>query len=194
MRSRASCPGEEQLLASSERPIVLLRQWLESGLAPEVAPGNPLVGLLLAYTPLHHLLLAEAGRPLVMTSGNLSDEPMAAADAEALERLAGIADLFLAHDRAIENRCDDSVARVIAGSPTILRRARGYVPRPVRSPARCGGRCSPAAPSSRTPSAWPRAARPGSARTSATSTTSRRRVPSRSRSSGCSDSWGSGPS
>ena len=66
-----------------------------------------------------------------MTSGNLSDEPMAAADAEALERLSGIADLFLAHDRAIENRCDDSVARVIAGSPTILRRARGYVPRPV---------------------------------------------------------------
>ena len=66
-----------------------------------------------------------------MTSGNLSDEPMAAADADALERLSGIADLFLAHDRAIENRCDDSVARVIAGSPTILRRARGYVPRPV---------------------------------------------------------------
>ena len=124
-------PGEERLLASSERPIVLVRQWLESGLAPEVAPGNPLVGLLLAYTPLHHLLLAEAGRPLVMTSGNLSDEPMAAADAEALERLSGIADLFLAHDRAIENRCDDSVARVIAGGPTILRRARGYVPRPV---------------------------------------------------------------
>jgi hydrogenase maturation protein HypF len=67
-----------------------------------------------------------------MTSGNLSDEPMAAEDAEALERLSGIADLFLAHDRAIENRCDDSVARVIAGSPTILRRSRGYVPRPVR--------------------------------------------------------------
>jgi hydrogenase maturation protein HypF len=67
-----------------------------------------------------------------MTSGNLCDEPMAAGDAEALERLSGIADLFLAHDRAIENRCDDSVARVIAGSPTILRRSRGYVPRPVR--------------------------------------------------------------
>jgi hydrogenase maturation protein HypF len=86
---------------------------------------------MLAYTPLHHLLLAEAGRPLVMTSGNLSDEPMAAADAEAIERLSGIADLFLAHDREIENRCDDSVARVIAGSPTILRRSRGFVPREI---------------------------------------------------------------
>ena len=125
-------PAEERLLGSVERPIVLVRRWQESSLAPEVAPGNPLVGLLLAYTPLHHLLLAETGRPLVMTSGNLSDEPMAAGDAEALERLSGIADLFLAHDRAIENRCDDSVARVIAGSPTILRRSRGYVPRPVR--------------------------------------------------------------
>jgi hydrogenase maturation protein HypF len=124
-------PAEERLLASVERPIVLVPQWRENGLAPEVAPGNPLVGLMLAYTPLHHLLLAEAARTLVMTSGNLSDEPMAAADAEAFERLSGIADLFLTHDRAIENRCDDSVARVIAGSPTLLRRSRGYVPRPV---------------------------------------------------------------
>ena len=138
--------AEERLIASSERPIVLVRQWQESGIAPEVAPGNPLVGLLLAYTPLHHLLLAEAGRPLVMTSGNLSDEPIATADVEAFERLSGIADLFLAHDRAIENRCDDSVARVIAGSPTILRRGRGYVPRPValartlrRPVLACGG-------------------------------------------------------
>lgn len=123
---------EERLLASVERPIVLLRHWQESGLAPEVAPGNPLVGLMLAYTPLHHLLLEAVGRPLVMTSGNLSDEPIAARDEDAFERLAGIADLFLTHDRAIENRCDDSVARVIAGVPTILRRARGYVPRPIR--------------------------------------------------------------
>jgi hydrogenase maturation protein HypF len=138
-------PAEERLLMSVERPIVLLRRWQETSLAPEVAPGSPLVGLLLAYTPLHHLLLAAAGRPLVMTSGNLSDEPMAAADTEAFERLSGIADLFLAHDREIENRCDDSVARVIAGSPTILRRSRGYVPleivlrRPVRRPVlACG--------------------------------------------------------
>jgi hydrogenase maturation protein HypF len=125
-------PAEERLLTAVERPIVLVRQRRGAGLAPEVAPGNPLVGLLLAYTPLHHLLLEASGRPLVMTSGNLSEEPMAARDAEALERLAGIADLFLAHDREIENRCDDSVARVIAGRPTVLRRSRGYVPRAVR--------------------------------------------------------------
>jgi hydrogenase maturation protein HypF len=137
--------AEERLLDSVERPIVLVRRRPGAGLAPEVAPGNPLVGLLLAYTPLHHLLLAAAGRPLVMTSGNLSEEPMAARDEEALERLSGIADLFLAHDREIENRCDDSVARVIASSPTLLRRSRGYVPRaihlrrPVRKPVlACG--------------------------------------------------------
>jgi hydrogenase maturation protein HypF len=124
-------PAEESLLASVERPIVLVRARAGSGLAPEVAPGNPLVGLLLAYTPLHALLLEAVGRPLVMTSANLSEEPMAAKDEEALARLAGIADLFLAHDREIENRCDDSVARVIAGRPTILRRSRGFVPRAV---------------------------------------------------------------
>jgi hydrogenase maturation protein HypF len=122
---------ERRLLESVERPIVLVRRRPGSGLAEEVAPGNPLVGLLLAYTPLHHLLLAEVGRPLVMTSGNLSEEPMAAGDEEARERLGEIADLFLTHDRPIENRCDDSVARVIAGRPTVLRRGRGYVPRPI---------------------------------------------------------------
>jgi hydrogenase maturation protein HypF len=131
-------PAEERLLASVERPVVLVRKRPGSRLAPEVAPGNPLVGLLLAYTPLHHLLLDAAGRPLVMTSGNLSEEPMAARDDEALARLGGMADLFLAHDREIENRCDDSVARVIAGKPTVLRRSRGYVPRavPLRRPVR----------------------------------------------------------
>jgi hydrogenase maturation protein HypF len=131
-------PAEERLLESVERPIVLAPQGAGSGLAPEVAPGNPLVGLILAYTPLHHLLLLAAGRPLVMTSGNLSEEPMAAKDEEALARLGDIADLFLAHDREIENRCDDSVARVIAGRPVILRRSRGYVPRavPLRRPVR----------------------------------------------------------
>jgi hydrogenase maturation protein HypF len=123
---------EERLLASIERPIVLLRRRRDAALAPEVAPGNPLVGILLAYTPLHDLLLQAFAGPLVMTSGNLSEEPMAADDGEAQQRLAGIADLFLTHDRAIENRCDDSVARVIAGRPTLLRRSRGYVPRPIR--------------------------------------------------------------
>ncbi len=126
--------AEEQLLASVERPIVLVRRRPDAALAPEVAPGNPLVGILLAYTPLHHLLLTDFAGPLVMTSGNLSEEPMAAADAEAVERLGGIADLFLSHDRAIENRCDDSVARVIAGRPTLLRRSRGWVPRAIRLP------------------------------------------------------------
>jgi hydrogenase maturation protein HypF len=137
--------AEEALLASVERPIVLVRKRPDAGLAPGVAPGNPLVGLILPYTPLHHLLLEAAGVPLVMTSGNLSEEPMAARDDEALARLAGIADLFLAHDRQIENRCDDSVARVIAGKPTVFRRSRGYVPRavhlrrPVRRPVlACG--------------------------------------------------------
>ncbi len=130
---RLAVIGQEEgrLLASVERPIVLLPRRADSGLAPEIAPGNPMVGLLLAYTPLHHLLLADAGRPLVMTSGNLSEEPMVHRDREALERLGDIADLFLGHDREIENRCDDSVARVIAGRPVVLRRARGYVPRSV---------------------------------------------------------------
>ncbi len=137
--------AEEALLASVERPIVLVRKRPAADLAPATAPGNPLVGLILPYTPLHHLLLEVAGVPLVMTSGNLSEEPMAARDDEALARLAGIADLFLAHDREIENRCDDSVARVIAGKPTVFRRSRGYVPRavplsrPVRRPVlACG--------------------------------------------------------
>lgn len=122
---------ERLLLEATPRPIVLVERRPESGLAPELAPGNPTVGLLLPYTPLHHLLLAEAGRPLVMTSGNRSEEPMAHRDEEALERLADIADVFLLHDRKVENRCDDSVARVIAGKPVVLRRARGYVPRGI---------------------------------------------------------------
>jgi hydrogenase maturation protein HypF len=142
---------EEALLASVERPIVLCRRrtapqgaptaergsaagadLLEASLAPELAPGSPLLGLMLAYAPLHHLLLAAAGRPLVMTSGNLTDEPIAFEDEDALRRLGGVADLFLVHDRPIAFRCDDSVARVVAGRPLVMRRARGYVPAPVR--------------------------------------------------------------
>jgi hydrogenase maturation protein HypF len=128
-------PGdaEARLLASVERPIVLCRRRPGAPLAPEVAPDSPLVGLLLPYAPLHHLLLAAAGRPLVMTSGNLSDEPIAFEDEEALRRLGEVADLFLAHDRPIASRCDDSVARVVAGRPLLLRRSRGWVPRPVRT-------------------------------------------------------------
>jgi hydrogenase maturation protein HypF len=124
--------AEEALLASVERPIVLVRRRDGAPLAEEIAPESPLVGLLVAYSPLHVLLLEAAGRPLVMTSGNLTDEPIAFEDDDALTRLAGIADLFLLHDRPIASRCDDSVARVVAGVPMVMRRARGWVPRPIR--------------------------------------------------------------
>ncbi len=128
----AMLTGEERrLLTSVERPIVLVRRREPCTLTGEVAPRNPLVGLLLPYTPLHHLLMSDTGRPLVMTSGNLSEEPIAYRNQEALGRLSGIADLFLMHDRDIETRSDDSVARIIAGHPSLLRRARGYVPRPI---------------------------------------------------------------
>ncbi|HYX21314.1 MAG TPA: carbamoyltransferase HypF, partial [Thermoanaerobaculia bacterium] len=126
-------PGEREALTSAERPIVLVRRRPDAGLAPEVAPGNPFVGLLLPYTPLHHLLLADAGRPLVMTSGNLSDEPIATTNAEALEKLSEVADVFLLHDRDIASRCDDSVVREIAGSITVLRRSRGWTPSSVET-------------------------------------------------------------
>ena len=125
---------ERRLLLSVERPIVLARRRVSAPLAAGVAPGNPLVGLLLPYTPLHHLLLAAVRRPIVMTSGNLSDEPLAYRNEEALERLSGVADLFLLHDRDIDTRCDDSVARVMAGAPVVLRRSRGYVPRGIAAP------------------------------------------------------------
>jgi hydrogenase maturation protein HypF len=125
-------PAEEALLQSVERPIVLARRRADAGLAPLVAPRNPLVGVLLANTALHDLLLASVARPLVMTSGNRSDEPIARANGEALTRLHGIADLFVLHDRDIVTRCDDSVARIVAGEPVVLRRARGYVPRPIQ--------------------------------------------------------------
>jgi hydrogenase maturation protein HypF len=127
--------AERALLASVERPIVLARRRPDVQLAAEVVPDNPLVGVLLAYSPLHHLLLARVGRPLVMTSGNLSDEPIVYRDGAAITRLGGIADVLLVHDREIETPCDDSVARVIAGEATVLRRARGHVPRAVASPS-----------------------------------------------------------
>jgi hydrogenase maturation protein HypF len=137
---------ERRLLESVERPIVLATQRTGNTLAREVTPNNPLVGVMLPYSPLHHLLMRDVRRPLVMTSGNLSEEPLAYRDDEALERLSGIADLFLVHDREIETRCDDSVARVIAGGTTILRRSRGCVPKAVAVSRRfdapvlaCGG-------------------------------------------------------
>lgn len=126
--------AEAALLLGPERPIVLLGSADGSPVAASVAPALDGVGVMLAYTPLHHLLLLAAERPLVMTSGNLSDEPIAARNDEARERLGAIADAFLLHDREIVARVDDSVVRVVAGEPVLLRRARGYAPLPVALP------------------------------------------------------------
>ncbi|HUR32787.1 MAG TPA: carbamoyltransferase HypF [Vicinamibacterales bacterium] len=129
-------PVHRALLRSPERPIVLADRRPGSGLAASVAPANRQVGLMLPYSPLHHLLLADVRRPLVMTSGNRSDEPIAFTDDDAVARLADIADLILLHNRVIHTRCDDSVVAVVADKPMILRRSRGYVPRAVAlSPA-----------------------------------------------------------
>ncbi len=121
----------EALLASPEGPIVLLARRSGAGVAPAVAPGNPRLGVFLPPTPLHHLLMREIGRPVVATSGNLSDEPICTDEREALRRLRGIADLFLVHDRPIARHVDDSVAWIVEGAPALLRRARGYAPSPV---------------------------------------------------------------
>jgi len=121
---------EEALLTAPERPVVLLRQRQGADLAVDVSPDTSLVGLFLPYTPLHHLLLEAVQRPLVMTSANVSDEPICYQNEEARDRLERIADAILLHNREIAMRCDDSVGRVIAGIPTIMRRSRGFVPRP----------------------------------------------------------------
>jgi len=133
------------LLGSAPRPIVLALRLGGAPVAPSVAPGAPELGVMLPYTPLHHLLIGdfeaatERGKALVMTSGNVSDEPIAYRDPDALERLAATADLFLLHNREIETRTDDSVLRVVslpAGRrPLMLRRSRGYVPAALELPA-----------------------------------------------------------
>ncbi len=123
---------EEQLLCSAGAPIVLLRRLRKAaGIAASVAPQNPFIGALLPYTPLHHVLLAELGFPVVATSGNFSDEPICTDERDAVERLAGVADYFLIHDRPIVRHMDDSIVRVIAGREMLLRRARGYAPLPI---------------------------------------------------------------
>jgi hydrogenase maturation protein HypF len=125
----------ETLLRSAARPIVLAPRAAGAPVAALVAPRAPELGVMLPYTPLHHLLLADfAGSALVMTSGNVSDEPIAYRDQDALERLSAIADVFLMHDRQIETRTDDSVVRSVRGQPLTLRRSRGYVPAPLTLP------------------------------------------------------------
>jgi hydrogenase maturation protein HypF len=152
-------PLEERLLASPEAPIVLLRRRRHPGggrsaageaIAGSVAPANPYLGVMLPYTPLHHLLLGALGRPVVATSGNLSDEPICIAEHEAVDRLGGMADLFLVHNRPIVRHVDDSIVREVAGREMVLRRARGYAPLPIALaptpaiPAATAGRSGPA--------------------------------------------------
>jgi hydrogenase maturation protein HypF len=125
--------AEARLLGSPECPIVLLERLdrHDASVAPGVAPGNPSLGVMLPYTPLHHLFLRELASPMIATSANLSDEPICTDEREALVRLAGIADVFLVHDRPIVRHVDDSVARIVAGRELVLRRARGFAPLPV---------------------------------------------------------------
>ncbi len=129
---------EAHLLAGIRRPVVLLPRTPGNGIPDAVAPGNPDLGVMLPYTPLHVLLLGSTGEPgpdvLVMTSGNLSGEPIVTDDQQALDRLGGMADAWLRHDRRIHVPCDDSVSRVVAGAELPVRRARGHAPLPVALP------------------------------------------------------------
>jgi hydrogenase maturation protein HypF len=124
-------PVAVELLTSRRRPIVLLDRRAGAPVARSVAPGNRQLGVMLPYSPLHHLLLRDVGAPIVLTSGNVSDEPIAYQDDDARQRLAGIADAVLTHDRPIHIRTDDSVVRPFQGKATVLRRSRGHVPEPV---------------------------------------------------------------
>jgi hydrogenase maturation protein HypF len=125
--------AERRLLLSDRRPIVLLEKRPDSNIPPAVAPGVNNLGFMLPYSPLHHLLLNDIDQPLVMTSGNISAEPISYDDGEATRRLNKIADYFLLHDRRIHMRTDDSVARVHNGREMILRRSRGHTPEPIRT-------------------------------------------------------------
>ena len=123
---------ERQVLLSPEAPIVLLkRRKAMTGLASSVAPGNPYIGAMLAYSPLHHILMRQFDSPIVATSGNISEEPICIYENEAIEKLDNIADSFLVHDRPIERHVDDSVVRVIADRVQVIRRSRGYAPFPI---------------------------------------------------------------
>jgi hydrogenase maturation protein HypF len=127
-----TCPEERAVLSGARRPIVLLARRPVSRISPEVAPGAPTLGVMLPYTPLHHLLF-EGGAfdALVMTSANLSEEPIAYRNEDVAARLHPLADYFLLHNRPIQTRVDDSVVRVFVGRERLLRRSRGYAPRPI---------------------------------------------------------------
>ncbi|MBI5817982.1 MAG: carbamoyltransferase HypF [Verrucomicrobia bacterium] len=133
--ARALCEvseTEERLLTSPESPIVLLRRHGDArDIAESVAPRNPRLGVMLPYTPLHHLLLAELGFPVVATSGNLAEEPICTDERDALQRLGDIADIFLVHDRPIVRHVDDSIVRVVMDREMVMRRARGFAPLPI---------------------------------------------------------------
>lgn len=127
---------ERRLLQSPESPIVLLKKRvnIKSNVADSVAPDNPYLGIMLPYTPIHHLLLNELNFPIVATSGNLSEEPMCIEEDEAFNKLGGIADYFLIHNRPIVRHVDDSIVRIILNREMVLRRARGYSPLPINLP------------------------------------------------------------
>lgn len=122
---------EQALLQSRQRPIVILQGKKTNDLAPSIAPGTPRYGFMLPYTPLHYLLLRDNFDALVMTSANYAEEPIAIGNEEVVQRLAGVADYFLLHNREILQRCDDSIVNYSGGEMRFLRRSRGYVPKPV---------------------------------------------------------------
>jgi len=124
-------PAEAEACRDSTRPIVLLRRHPQSKLSPAIAPGLAMLGVFLPYSPLHHLLLGDFGGPLVATSGNISGEPVITENAEAELRLSAVADAFLHHDRPILRAADDSVLRVISGSPRVIRSGRGLAPQEI---------------------------------------------------------------
>ncbi len=132
-RHCAMSADEARVLTSPESPIVLLarRETATHEIAASVAPGNPNLGVMLPYTPLHTLLMQEVGAPIVATSGNISDEPICTDEREAVSRLGHIADLFLVHDRPIVRHVDDSIVRIMLGREMVMRRARGYAPLPI---------------------------------------------------------------
>ncbi len=130
-------PEEEELLTCPQSPIVLMKWKAGSSVSREVAPNLEYLGVMLPYTPLHHILLKDTELPLVMTSGNLSEEPIAKDNNEALKRLSGIADYFLIHNRDIYSRYDDSVAIVERGTSQLVRRARSYAPYPIHLTFKC---------------------------------------------------------